>query len=395
MQKSFLILVFLIPFFSFAQLNDDFEDADITNWTESTVARWAASDISPLSGIYSLHHVFDNPDAGKDQISFDLLSLDLNADSTIWRFKIKYNYNPSDGNNWSVFLVSDADAINMIQGGTVNGYALGVNFTGSDDILKLLKIESGSATTIIETSLNWDTGTNPSDTVALEIIRTKTAQWEVFYNLSGDFDNLNSIGTGIDNAFFYSEYFGIYYDYTSSADRLLWIDDIEIIGEIYIDDEAPLVDTIDIISASHLNVVFNETLDSLLAVDELNYSIDGGVGNPDSVSIDLNKKAVQLYLSQNLLNKKYYNIEIQNIEDVAGNVINDTSINFLYYIPQGFDLVINEIMADPTPAINLPEHEYIEIKNASEFDINVKGWKLKTGTTIKDFPDHIIDSGAY
>lgn len=40
------------------------------------------------------------------------------------------------------------------------------------------------------------------------------------------------------------------------------------------------------------------------------------------------------------------------------------------------DIVINEIMADPNPAIVLPEWEYIELFNTSDFTINIRDWIL-------------------
>ena len=45
-----------------------------------------------------------------------------------------------------------------------------------------------------------------------------------------------------------------------------------------------------------------------------------------------------------------------------------------------YDIVIDEIMADPTPSNGLPEVEWIEIRNVSPFDINLSGWKLAKST---------------
>ncbi|MBP5708871.1 MAG: lamin tail domain-containing protein, partial [Bacteroidales bacterium] len=40
------------------------------------------------------------------------------------------------------------------------------------------------------------------------------------------------------------------------------------------------------------------------------------------------------------------------------------------------DVVITEIMADPTPVVGLPEVEYIEILNRTDEDIYLDGWTI-------------------
>jgi len=395
MIKKLIILFLLFPVSLFAQFTDDFEDGNISNWTESTVSRWSASGDSPLTGSFSLHHVFDNTVGDHDQISVNIPDIDLSADVTTWKFRIKYDYNPSGGNNWNVFLSANADASEMYPSGAINGYVLGVNFAETDDTLRLYKITSSVREVITSTTLNWDDDTNPSDTSAIEVARSSSGDWEIKYSSVGDFSNLTSIGTGNDNTYTLAEYFGIYYLYTSSADRKLWIDDIEIIGQIFVDNDPPLVDTLEVLSSNSLSLGFSETLDSALAVNVSNYTIDHSIGNPDSVIIDEFKKSVNIYFTQPFINKKYYNIDVKNLEDLYGNVIKDSSMNFLFYNPEKFDLVINEIMADPTPEVNLPNYEYVEVKNTSGFDIDLSGWKLKIGSSVRDFPDYILDSSAY
>jgi hypothetical protein len=60
---------------------------------------------------------------------------------------------------------------------------------------------------------------------------------------------------------------------------------------------------------------------------------------------------------------------------------------FLFFVnlaftqtPNKFDVVITEIMADPTPQINLPTNEWIEIKNVSTITFNLSGWRLADAT---------------
>jgi hypothetical protein len=58
-------------------------------------------------------------------------------------------------------------------------------------------------------------------------------------------------------------------------------------------------------------------------------------------------------------------------------------------------IVINEIMADPTPLAGLPDAEWIELYNAGMEPVRLKDWKLTVGTTVKLLPDSIIHSMQY
>ena len=54
------------------------------------------------------------------------------------------------------------------------------------------------------------------------------------------------------------------------------------------------------------------------------------------------------------------------------------------------EVVINEIMADPSPSVTLPEWEYIELYNASESAININDWKIIIGKKELPFNENII-----
>ena len=59
------------------------------------------------------------------------------------------------------------------------------------------------------------------------------------------------------------------------------------------------------------------------------------------------------------------------------------------------DIIISEIMADPTPVVSLPDQEYFEITNTSQNPVSLQGWKLIAGTQTITFPEFVINPSEY
>jgi len=60
------------------------------------------------------------------------------------------------------------------------------------------------------------------------------------------------------------------------------------------------------------------------------------------------------------------------------------------------DVIISEIMADPSPSVLLPDQEYLEITNRSEVSISLTGWKLISGDNkITNFTVSDIEPGGF
>ncbi|MDR1115698.1 MAG: lamin tail domain-containing protein, partial [Tannerella sp.] len=59
------------------------------------------------------------------------------------------------------------------------------------------------------------------------------------------------------------------------------------------------------------------------------------------------------------------------------------------------DVIINEVMADPTGLTDLAETEYVEIYNASGNDLSLSGWKFVYDSKESTLPDVILPSGGY
>jgi hypothetical protein len=59
------------------------------------------------------------------------------------------------------------------------------------------------------------------------------------------------------------------------------------------------------------------------------------------------------------------------------------------------DVIISEIMADPTPQVGLPDAEFVEIHNRSTSAFNLGGWVLTDGTTRATLPAVLLPAGGY
>jgi len=59
------------------------------------------------------------------------------------------------------------------------------------------------------------------------------------------------------------------------------------------------------------------------------------------------------------------------------------------------DVIIAEIFADPTPKVDLPEGEFIELYNRSTTSFNVGGWKFTDGSSTATLGSYTLDPNSY
>lgn len=74
----------------------------------------------------------------------------------------------------------------------------------------------------------------------------------------------------------------------------------------------------------------------------------------------------------------------------VGTVKTDTS-----YEARARDIIIDEIMADPTPSNGLPESEYVELYNRTLFPVELNGWSFEYGSSEKTLPAVTLSPHEY
>ncbi len=163
-----------------------------------------------------------------------------------------------------------------------------------------------------------------------------------------------------------------------------------------VDGIAPTVISVTTTSQTQIEIVFNERLTDT-SVDENAFTVNEYEGDI-TIGFSATKRKILLTFSVPLQNGREYLLEIANVRDASGNVIESTTYVIQYFEPEPVlpkDIVINEFMADPAPAIGLPEGEYIEIFNRSAKPFDLEGWTVTDGSSTATLPRKIILPGEH
>jgi hypothetical protein len=387
MKKVILLLIFL-PYQTTAQIFENFESGSFQNWVSDKPEHWAADNSGSIDGAYSLHHSFDNPDNGTDRIGISLGPIHQNEGDTKWEFTLRHGYDPSSSNNWAAFLTTDVQPGSFAFSG-ISGYAIGVNITGSDDSLRLIKIKGSSSVTVLTCKLNWQTDIGMLKSAIIDVTRTPAGCWSVKVSLTNGQVLANNSGT--DSELLPANFFGFLYRYTSTKDRLLWIDNVKISGVFYEDKSAPVPVSVAAAGKNSVRISFNEhPADSLLIPS--NFTLNQGNAHATKLQV-LDPLTVMLDFDSELKNKNKNSVTIEELCDENGNCSEMISAEFLPVWPDPGDIIISEIMVDPSPQVSLPEAEYIELTNRTEFEFNLDKFMFVTGQKYYEFSGVKISKG--
>jgi hypothetical protein len=161
----------------------------------------------------------------------------------------------------------------------------------------------------------------------------------------------------------------------------------------------PEINYTEITSDNSVLLAFSHSMDSLSLVHPELYSINQGIGIPSDVFVYQDGfKAVILTFSAVFQENIGYNLTITDtIFDCAANFIEPghSCALILPVLAAEYEIVINEIMADPNLPNGLPEYEYLELFNTTSSYLKMSGWTLEVGTSEKSIPSLIMSPGEY
>lgn len=161
---------------------------------------------------------------------------------------------------------------------------------------------------------------------------------------------------------------------------------------------APALVGITVLSATSVEVCFDETMDIAQLGVVGNYSIDNGLGTPSLATPQGPEYAcVVLDLATSIDTGTIYTITFTNLTDCKGNSVGILTGTFvLGGSAAPFQVLINELMADPTPANGLPEEDFVELYNAGNTVVDLAGWVISDpSSTDAVLPSYNLFPGEY
>ena len=358
-----LIAIVFLKTLCAGQITETFADGDFTNnptWVGGTTD-WIVNSSFQLQSNNTVANSI-----------FYLSTASTKATTAEWDFYCQITFNPSSANYIDVYLMASASDLTLT---ATSGYFVRIGNT--DDEISLYRKDAGVAGIKIIDGVNGILNTS-NNTIRIKVVRDAANQWNLSRDLTGTGTNFFNEGVVKDATYTSSAFFGILVKQSTVASfaQRHFFDDIEI--KNYVPDVTPpVVLSATAITVNTLDVLFNEPLDLVSSQVVNNYVVTNGIGSPVTAVRDAaNNSLVHLSFTGSLPNRTNLTLTVNGVKDLAANAVINGTVIFSYFTALQYDVVIDEIMADPTPQVALPNNEWIELKNTTAFNINLLNWRV-------------------
>ena len=370
-MNRLIAIVCFIPVMVCAQVQDDFSDGDFTknpHWTGDSLQFEVNSD-------KRLHLISEGTDTAC------LATENKQTTGTQWGFWVKLSFNTSTNNFARFYLISDKSDL----AGPLQGYF--IQLGGTHDSILLFRQDGTNMHRCYGFHLYRTS--HSTNAIRIKIARIDSSQWEAFIDTTGG-TNYQKDGGFVDSMLQISEWSGIYCKYTTSNATRFYFDDFYI-GTIIHDLIPPHIKTMKCINDKELEITFSENIKKQGAENRENYFLQSVAKPPDSVfQNSSDARRVNLKFGIPFTDNRFDSLLVKRIQDLSGNYLTDTLLPFSFHRVKAFDVVIDEILADPEPLVDLPPGEFVELHNRTDIPINLENWELEFGIYTKIFPDITI-----
>ena len=143
-----------------------------------------------------------------------------------------------------------------------------------------------------------------------------------------------------------------------------------------------------------LLLTFTVPLDAINATHPEHYVVKG-IGSPAAAILEKDD-VVRLIFSKAFSSQTIYTLTVQNLLNQDKDLIPRSYHAFGQgEPPTHHDLLITEIMADPSPVVGLPDAEYLELYNPTKRVLSTQGLRLSDRTTTTVLPAAVLAPNEY
>lgn len=335
--------------------------------------------------------VFQNSSSGvlqlADSVGNDaqIFRLSSQWDNAIWRFRVNFDFMPSSSNH-AVFAVG-MQQTNIYADN--RGYFVRIG-GGTQRRISFMRRNGMSNSTLFESPPQFLQSSIVD--ILIELERSQSGLWTLRCDTGSGWIHLGSI---IENSLEPGPYIGWICRYTATRADKITLSQLEYSGDCRFSNGSFAISRVELkqqdIAILHLNKPpkFSSVFSSMnLLPGFSNLSFHYLRDQPfevlvqfDTSSIPINTEVFQHFMGLT---------SFDSTESI------DTLLVFFYFLPNIGDIVINELMIDPSPAVaHLPETEYIELRNNTSWKLDISSWQIQTGNTLRTIPNGWIDPGSY
>ncbi len=371
MRLSFLLILSLLTLqYGFCQWEDDFSGPELKNWRGDTAS-------FTINGAHKLQLAAEPVSSSK--AIFRESSIINNA---TWEIDLELLFNPSSSNYVDLYLVADS-----LSQSNVSGYFVRIGNT--QDEASLYKSTNGSIEKIIDGA--DDRVDLSSVEMTMKVTRSDAGLWELFSDI-GKTGTFVKEGEVVDNDFVTSDFFIIRCKYTSTRAEKFLFDNIQVTGESNTDLIVPKVLGFEVADERTLAINFSERVNYSLSnfLENCNYQIPANAEN-------VNDSSISITFENKFPENRECHLMLSGVKDAAQNSL-DTTLSFTYYPPpqpQLNELIFTEIMADPSPTLELPDAEYLELLNPTSDTFELTDLKLVVRNDSLEIPPFSISPGEF
>lgn len=300
-----------------------------------------------------------------------------------WEWWMRLDFNPSSANYADVYLISNRPELDS----ALQGYFVRIGNT-TDEVS--LYRQNGSSRIEIIDGLDGVLDRS-SNRLKVRVTRDASGQWQLESDTTSTGNHYRLEGVVTDLSIGEGNWFGVRQVYSASRANHFYYDDFIVNGSAAPDTLLPVLTSARIELRQALHLSFNKAIPAAALSMTSAYHL-AGIGHPFRATAQSDTSVVAEWLLP-FTTESWLNFHIM-LQDSVGNRL-DTNLR-LFYLPfRPHQLIINEILADPSPMVGLPETEMIELFNNSAHPLTLNGWTIEDPQTKGKIPYTIIAPGEF